>query len=174
MRVDFPPSYVCLLAVLVCTHCSLLIPASLRGYLNPTSLCGHHFCRRLSPFHLGDVGFDTLFTRSPPTHRPPFVTEPLHAWKIIGASCVSCHAMQVLLDGVPMYSASNIPAQAYTQYSVSYTTKSTSMTFAVLGRDDPGALYVDDVSICECGHSACMPFMLRDSTCMPCMFFNFR
>ena len=61
-----------------------------------------------------------------------------------------CVVIQVLLDGVVVYTATNIASQAYTHYSAAYTPESTSMTLTLLGRDDTGGLHVDDVSVCKC------------------------
>ena len=59
------------------------------------------------------------------------------------------------MDGNKEYSASNIPApnytqySQYTQYSLTYVPLSSMMNFTVLGRNDPGYLLLDDVSVVE-------------------------
>ena len=55
----------------------------------------------------------------------------------------------MLLDGNEEYSATNFPAQDYTQYSLTYVPLSTTMTFTLLGSNDQGYLLLDDVSVVE-------------------------
>ena len=60
--------------------------------------------------------------------------------------------VQVLLGGTMVYTATNITAtKGYTQYSATYTPKSSTVTLTVLGRNDPGHLRLDDLLLCECG-----------------------